>query len=189
MMADPPGQVAIAVASVLGRFGVRLAYATESATAAVLVAEIIADADGGLIAIDIETAPTPAEQQRLWAIRLKLADAVGRLKALTRLAARLDPGSARALLLCPGEKPLQRPPALLREGRARVPVFHEAEPLEALKRDPIQVLSVQLAFGEVLQRELFGGAEAAAGVFHRGRSIRRQPGAHCGGVAQRKRLS
>jgi hypothetical protein len=41
-MADPPGQVAIAVASVLGRFSVRLAYATESATEAVLVAEIIA---------------------------------------------------------------------------------------------------------------------------------------------------
>jgi hypothetical protein len=60
MMAAPSGQVAIAVASVLGRFGVRLAYATDSATAAALVAEIIADADGGLIAIDIETAPTPA---------------------------------------------------------------------------------------------------------------------------------
>ena len=29
MMADPSGQVAIAVASVLGRFGVRLAYATD----------------------------------------------------------------------------------------------------------------------------------------------------------------
>ena len=95
-MADPPGQVAIAVASVLGRFSVRLAYATESATAAVLVAEIIADADGGLIAIDIETAPTPAEQQRLWAIRLKLADAVGRLKALTRLKTSRERAALRA---------------------------------------------------------------------------------------------
>ena len=71
--------------SVLDRFGVRLAYATDYATAAALVAEIIADADGELIAIDIETAPTPAEQKRLWAIRLQLADVVGRLKALTRL--------------------------------------------------------------------------------------------------------
>src|SRR5687767_5793943 len=92
----PPGQVAIGVASVLGRFGVHLAYATESATAAVLVAEIIADADGGLIAIDIETAPTPAEQQRLWAIRLKLADAVGRLKALTRLKTSRERAALRA---------------------------------------------------------------------------------------------
>ena len=72
------------------------------------------------------------------------------------------------MLLCPGEKPLQRPPALLREGRARVPVFHEAEPLEALKRDPIQVLNVQLAFGEAFQRELFGRAEAEGLSFHRG---------------------
>src|SRR3954451_14164514 len=81
MRADASAQVP----SVLDRFGVRLAYATDYATAAALVAEIIADADGGLIAIDIETAPTPAEQKRLWALRLQLADVVGRLEALTRL--------------------------------------------------------------------------------------------------------
>src|SRR4051812_20615801 len=81
MRANPSRQVA----SVLDRFGARLAYATDYATAAALVAEIIADANGGLVAIDLETAPTPSEQKRLWALRLQLADVVGRLNALTRL--------------------------------------------------------------------------------------------------------
>jgi hypothetical protein len=66
-----------------------------------------------------------------------------------------------------------RPPALLREGKAGAPIFHGAEPLEALKHDPIQVLSVQLAFAEVLQRELFGRAEAE------GRSFARTASATC----------
>jgi hypothetical protein len=37
-----------------------------------------------------------SDQQRLWAIRLKLADAVGRLKALTRLKTSRERAALRA---------------------------------------------------------------------------------------------
>lgn len=47
-------------ASALSRFVARLSYATDAVAAAALVAEITADAGGGLIAVDFETAPFQA---------------------------------------------------------------------------------------------------------------------------------
>ena len=60
-------------------------YATDDAQAAKALAAILADAKGGLVAIDIETAPHESERQRLAALKHKEAAARGTLKALTKL--------------------------------------------------------------------------------------------------------
>ena len=51
--------------SALAHFKVRPSYATDAATATALVAEIIADAGEGRIAVDFETTPLPSERARL----------------------------------------------------------------------------------------------------------------------------
>ena len=62
-----------------------------------LVAEILADAGDGLIALDIETAPIASEHARLARIRTNLAAARGRKRALKKL------GDAEALRLAKSE--------------------------------------------------------------------------------------
>ena len=54
-----------AAPDVLAHFHARAAYATDNAHATMLVAEILADAGDGLIALDIETAPIASERARL----------------------------------------------------------------------------------------------------------------------------
>ena len=46
---------------------------------------IVADAPTGLVAIDFETAPNQSEVERLATLRIQLAEAKGRLKAVTKL--------------------------------------------------------------------------------------------------------
>jgi len=77
----------------LAHFHVRASYATENAHATMLVAEILADAGDGLIALHIETAPIASEHARLAGIRTNLAAARGRKRALKKL------GGAEALRL------------------------------------------------------------------------------------------
>ena len=52
--------------SVLTRFKVRPSYATDAAMATALVAEILADAGEGRIAVDFETTPLPSERASRW---------------------------------------------------------------------------------------------------------------------------
>ncbi|UZF90649.1 DNA polymerase [Bosea sp. NBC_00550] len=85
-------------ASALSRFVARLSYATDAVAAAALVAEITADAGGGLIAVDFETAPLPSERARFSDLRLRVAEAEGKVRAHTerRAAARRGAGGASA---------------------------------------------------------------------------------------------
>ena len=76
--------------SVLAHFKVRPSYATDAATATALVAEIIADAGEGLIAVDFETTPLPSERERLQDLSRRVAEAKGKVQACAerRAAAR-----------------------------------------------------------------------------------------------------
>src|SRR6478672_7868539 len=78
------------VRSACAHFKVRPSYATDAATAAALIAEIITDAGDGLIAVDLETAPLPSERARLADLLRQVAEAKGMVQACTerRAAAR-----------------------------------------------------------------------------------------------------
>ena len=67
--------------SALAHFKVRPSYATDTATAIALVAEIIADAGEGRIAVDFETTPLPSEQARCAELQRRVATAKGTVKA------------------------------------------------------------------------------------------------------------
>ena len=67
--------------SALAHFKVRPSYATDAATATALVAEIIADAGEGLIAVDLETTPLPSERARLADLSRRVAEAKGKVQA------------------------------------------------------------------------------------------------------------
>ena len=67
--------------SALAHFKVRPSYATDAATATALVAEIIADAGEGLIAVDLETTPLPSERARLADLTRRVAEAKGKVQA------------------------------------------------------------------------------------------------------------
>ena len=69
--------------SALAHFKVRPSYATDAATAAALVAEIITDAGEGLIAVDLETTPLPSERARLADLTRRVAEAKGKVQAAT----------------------------------------------------------------------------------------------------------
>ena len=69
--------------SALAHFKVRPSYATDAATAAALVAEIITDAGEGLIAVDLETTPLPSERARLADLLRRVAEAKGKVQAAT----------------------------------------------------------------------------------------------------------
>jgi DNA polymerase I-like protein with 3'-5' exonuclease and polymerase domains len=71
--------------SALAHFKVRPSYATDAVTAAALVAEIITDAGGGLIAVDLETAPLPSERARLADLLRQVAAAKGKVQACAKL--------------------------------------------------------------------------------------------------------
>ena len=71
----------------LGRIAV--AYVTIEAEANAIITEIVTDAAGGLVAIDIETAPRPAEAARLRQLRDATAECKGTLAGL--LKAKADP--------------------------------------------------------------------------------------------------
>ena len=73
--------------SALAHFKVRPSYATDAATATALVAEIIADAGEGLIAVDLETTPLPSERARLADLTRRVAEAKGKVQACDRSAA------------------------------------------------------------------------------------------------------
>jgi hypothetical protein len=53
--------------------------------------EIIDDAQGGIVAIDIETIPNQSEIDRLAKLRLERAEAIGRLKAEAKLKRPVGP--------------------------------------------------------------------------------------------------
>ena len=74
----------------LTHFKVRPSYATDAATAAALVAEILADAGEGRIAVDFETTPLPSERERRADLARRAAEAKGRVRACAerRAAAR-----------------------------------------------------------------------------------------------------
>jgi DNA polymerase-1 len=76
--------------SVLAHFKVRPSYATDAATAATLVAAIVADAGDGLIAVDFETTALPSERERRVDLSRWVAEAKGKVRACTerRAAAR-----------------------------------------------------------------------------------------------------
>ena len=76
--------------SALGHFKVRPSYATDAATAAALVAGIIADAGEGLIAVDLETTPLPRELARGADLSRRAAEVKGKVQACAerRAAAR-----------------------------------------------------------------------------------------------------
>ena len=69
--------------SVLTHFKVRPSYATDVATATALVAEIIANAGEGLIAVDLETTPLPSERAGLGDLTRRVAEAKGKVQAAT----------------------------------------------------------------------------------------------------------
>ena len=73
--------------SALAHFKVRPSYATDAATAAALVAEIITDAGEGLIAVDLETTPLPSERARLADLSRRVAEAKGKVQGLRPSAA------------------------------------------------------------------------------------------------------
>jgi DNA polymerase-1 len=77
-------------ASALAHFKVRPSYATDAAAATALVAEIIADAGDGLIAVDFETTPQRSERARCEDLKRRVAAAKGEAKACAdrRAAAR-----------------------------------------------------------------------------------------------------
>jgi DNA polymerase-1 len=85
-----------AITSSLAHFKVQPSYATDAATAAALVAEIIADASGGRIAVDFETTPLPSERAREADLKRRVAAAKGKVKACRerRAAARRGGGDA-----------------------------------------------------------------------------------------------
>ena len=86
-----------APSSALGHFKVRPSYATDMATAAALVAEIITDAGDGRIAVDFETTPLPSERARLADIARRVAAAKGKVQAYAGRRWRVrDAGRARA---------------------------------------------------------------------------------------------
>jgi DNA polymerase I len=62
-------------------FKVQPSYATDTTTAARLVAAMVADAAGGRIAVDFETTPLPDEQQRHAELTRQLAVMKGKAKA------------------------------------------------------------------------------------------------------------
>jgi DNA polymerase-1 len=76
--------------SALTHFKVRPSYATDAATAAALVAGIVADAGSGRIAVDFETTPLPSERERRADLARRAAEAQGRVRACAerRAAAR-----------------------------------------------------------------------------------------------------
>src|SRR5262245_6811090 len=67
--------------SALAHFRVRPSYATDAATATTLVGQIVADAGGGHIAVDLETTPQQSERERLEDLKRQVAEAKGRVKA------------------------------------------------------------------------------------------------------------
>ena len=66
----------------LAHFKVQGSYASDNAAAMMLVAEILADARGGLIAVDFETAPIASERARLRYIGPQPRRGRGRKRAL-----------------------------------------------------------------------------------------------------------
>ena len=81
--------------SALAHFKVRPSYATDAATATALVAEIIADAGEGLIAVDLETTPLPSERARLADLSRRVAEAKGKVQACDRAPRRGAAGGRR----------------------------------------------------------------------------------------------
>ena len=84
----------------------RPSYATDAATAAALVAEIIADAGEGLIAVDFETTPLPSERERLADLSRRVAEAKGKVQACAERRARRDGrrrGATAALAIAKAE--------------------------------------------------------------------------------------
>ena len=71
--------------SACAHFKVRPSYATDTATATALVAEIITDAGEGLIAVDFETTPLPSERARYADLKRRVAEAKGKAKACAEL--------------------------------------------------------------------------------------------------------
>ncbi len=80
--------------SALAHFKVRPSYATDAATAAALVAAIVADAGEGLIAVDFETTALPRERERLRDLSRRVAEAKGRAKACAERRAAARRGAA-----------------------------------------------------------------------------------------------
>ena len=62
-------------------------FCTSEEHAMSALAAIFADARGGMVAVDLETAPSPSEAARAHSLRLALAAVKGRLKAARRLKA------------------------------------------------------------------------------------------------------
>ena len=92
---DPHGS-GVPDRSALAHFKVRPSYATDAATAAALVAAIIADAGDGLIAVDFETTPLPSERERLGISRAAWPRRRGRFRPAPSAAPRRDGGQTRA---------------------------------------------------------------------------------------------
>lgn len=69
-------------ASACAHFKVQPSYATDTATATALIAEIVTDAGEGRIAIDLETTPLPSERERCAELARRAAAAKGRVKVL-----------------------------------------------------------------------------------------------------------
>jgi DNA polymerase I len=76
--------------SAMAHFKVRPCYATDATTATTLVAEIVACAGEGLIAVDFETTPQRSERERLADLKRRVAEAKGKVRACAerRAAAR-----------------------------------------------------------------------------------------------------
>ena len=84
--------------SAVAHFRVRPSYAPDVATAASLVAAIVADAGQGRIAVDFETTALPSERERLKDLFRRVAEAKGKVQAGTerRAAARRGADGAGA---------------------------------------------------------------------------------------------
>ena len=63
---------------------VQIIFCVTEETAHSAIDRMLADAQGGTVAIDIETAPIQSEIDRLAKLRLEIAAAKGRLKAETK---------------------------------------------------------------------------------------------------------
>ena len=75
-------------AALLRKFRCKVVYATTNTQATAAIAAVIAEADGGLIGFDTETAPNPSARQRLAELQQQQLTAKGRLKAAERLHGR-----------------------------------------------------------------------------------------------------
>ena len=75
----------------------RPSYATDAASAAALVAGIVADAGEGRIAVDLETTPLPRERERRAELSRRAAEAKGKVRACAERRAAARRGAAGAV--------------------------------------------------------------------------------------------